>query len=112
MPSTKRKVDQRGDVLEDSSRRQAQATQLVRYCVKWALPQRDWPILRSVTLYPPAVSRNGSWLVVGKAWGDQKRLVAFHRSTDPLTALVGFLQKWFQATLVWKEDTWVGEKDA
>lgn len=105
----KHKVSPNGD--EDASRVAGQAVQFVRYCRKWALPARGYPILRSLSLYPPSVSRNGNWLVVGKAWGDTGRLVAFHRSPDPLTALVGFLAKSAAGTLVWKADTYVPKDD-
>lgn len=87
-----------------STRISAQALQLVRYLRKWELSGRSWPVLRSLTLYAPAQNRTGSWLVVGKAWGEQGGLVAFSRSSDPLTAMVGFLQKWIEGKLVWKED--------
>lgn len=106
----KNKVSPNGDA--DSSRLAAQALQFARYLRKWELSGRGWPLFRSITLYPPSASRNGSWLVVGKAYGEQEKLVAFHRSPDPLTALVGFLQKWLEGKLVWKvdeyreQDTW------
>lgn len=98
----KNKVGSDGD--EDGSRLAAQALQFVRYCRRWAAPRRDWPILRSVTLYPPSASRNGNWLVVGKGFMPDQKVVAFHRSPDPLTALVGFMAKGAAGTLVWKED--------
>lgn len=107
MPSKAKRDENGSDVLGSNARITAQAVQFIRYCLKWALPKRSWPVLHSVTLYPPAPSRPHHWLVVGKATGDQEWLVSFHRATDPLTALVGFLQKVHQGTAVWKADKFV-----
>lgn len=110
MPSKIRSNDKRPMDLENPSRITEQALSFIRYCLKWQLPRRSWPILHSITLYPPSPSRPTDWLVVGKATGDQEWLVSFHRSPDPLTAMVGFLQKVYTGKAVWKDDKYVEKK--
>lgn len=105
--SRKAKVDSNGDgILGDAAHREAQATQFIRYCRSWERTTRDANQLRSLSLYPPSTSRNGQWLVIGKAWSGGYKLVAFHRATDPFTALLGFFQRWAVGKLDWKEDTY------
>ena len=86
-----------------------QALQFIRYCAQWEKSQRRMSVLRSVSLYPPSTSRNGSWLVIGKAWSDGQRLVAFYRSTDPLTALLGFFTAVAAEKVTWKPDQYANE---
>lgn len=81
-----------------------QAVQFVRYCSRWVKSVGAENHIRSIALYPPSVSRNGQWLVVGKSWAGGYRMVAFHRSSDPLTALVGFFQRAAEEKLIWKRD--------
>lgn len=84
-----------------------QAQAFVRWCGKWAqVNGTGSKSLVSLSIYPPSASRNGQWLIVGKAFDGGYRFVAFHRSTDPLTALVGFFQRWAEGKLTWKPDEW------
>lgn len=84
----------------------AQAIQLSSYLRKWEMHTGSWPVIRSLTIYPPTQNRTGSWLVVLKGFAPEKRLVAFHRATTPFAAMVGILQKWIEGSLVWKVDTY------
>lgn len=94
------------DLLGDAARLAGQAAQFIRYCDRWAKSAGSENHLRSLSLYPPSQSRNGQWLVIGKLWSGGYKMVAFHRSSDPHTALVGFFQRWAEGKLDWKPDTW------
>lgn len=94
------------DADASSARLAAQARSFVRLCFQWAISTHRSPVLRSITLYPPKTSRNGQWLVVAKVWDDGQKLVGFHRSGDPLTALLGTLTKLKDQTLTLKADTY------
>lgn len=98
------------DILGDTARLAAQAAQLVRLAVRWERTTGAASHIRSVAIYPPSQSRNGQWLIIGKAWDGGYKLVAFHRSSDLLTALVGFLQRAADGKLEWKPDTYA-ERD-
>lgn len=90
---------------EDGSRLLAQARMLGRLCFRWQNAAQGGTVLRSLALYPPSATRNGAWMVVCKVWDDGTRKVGFHRSTDPLTALLGALSKWADGTLALRADT-------
>lgn len=96
----------RRDAYASDARLAAQAKQFVRLCFQWAISVNRSPVLRSVTLYPPSVSRNGAWLVVCKVWDDGDKKVGFHRASDPLTALLGALTKLQAGALPLKDDTY------
>lgn len=104
MPSKKR-VDSDGNpILADSARRAAQAAMLIRLSLQWAQSVHRSTQLRSLNIYPPSASRNGMWLVVAKGWDGGRKVVAFHRSPDFLTTLLGILQKIADCSISWKED--------
>lgn len=98
----KNKVGPNGDASR--SRVAEQALQLIRLSVLWSKNTRRSTILRSINIYPPAASRNGLWLVVGKGWDQGYRVVAFHRSTDFLVAVLGFLSKVADQSIEWHPD--------
>lgn len=91
-------------ILGDVTRVKDQALQFIRLAHRWSQTERGEYHLRSLTLYPPSATRAGSWMVVGKAWYGGYKLVAFHRSTDALSVLLGFLARWSQGKLDWKRD--------
>lgn len=91
-------------ILDDGARLAEQALQFVRYSIKWAQAPVSEYHLRSIVLYPPSSTRAGQWMVVGKGWYGGYKMVAFHRSSDALTALTGFLAKWWVGKLDWKKD--------
>lgn len=92
-------------VLTDKARVAEQAIQLLRLMYRWEETVGQENHIRSIALYPPSTSRNGQWLVIGKAWSGGYKLVAFNRNTDPLSALLGFFTRWSQGKLDWKEDS-------
>jgi hypothetical protein len=96
----------RSIILDDVAHIAEQAVQFVRYTHLWERQEGSEIHLSAVNIYPPSVSRNGMWLVVGKGWRDGDRLVSFYRSPDCLTALVGFFVAARQQRLVWKVDVW------
>lgn len=100
------------DILGDTARLAAQAALIVRLAVRWERTIGRENHIHSVTIYPPARSRNGQWLIIGKAWGSGYKLVAFHRSSDIITALVGFLQRAYEQKLEWKRDTYAEQDTA
>lgn len=106
MPGQIRKDKVSSDGDAPSSRLLAQARSFLRLCLRWQESNQRSPVLRSVTLYPPKTSRYGGWLVVAKVWDDGQRKVGFHRSPDPLTAILGALTKLSQGTLTLKDDTY------
>lgn len=87
----------------------AQARAVLRGCSLWERSVGAELHIKSVAIYPPSTSRNGMWLVIGKAWSGGYKLVAFHRATDPLTAFAGFLQRAEEGKLIWKEDKFGSE---
>lgn len=92
-------------IPSDVARLTAQAQEFIRGCHRWSHTVGEENHIRSVTLYPPSQSRNGMWMVIGKAWSGGYKLVAFHRASDPLTALAGFFVRATQGKLEWKEDS-------
>lgn len=95
--------DDRGD--RASARLGNQAQTFTNWCVKWAKHNGEGSVaLRSLSLYPPSASRNGDWLVVAKGFDGGYKCVAFHRASEPLTALLGFFQRWAEGKLTWKPD--------
>lgn len=106
MPGAIRKDKYTSDGDEVGSRLLAQARQFLRLCFQWEKSVHRSPVLRSITLYPPKTSRYGGWLVVAKVWSDGEKLVGFHRSPDPLTAVLGALTKLSQGSLDLKPDTY------
>lgn len=104
------KGDTDGPNLPGSTARlAAQADVIVRYASRWAAQSGDVVYLRSINLYPPSRSRNGMWLIVGKGFYGGYNVVAFHRAPDVITALVGFLSRWYTGKLVWKKDSYSPE---
>lgn len=91
---------------EDASHIAAQALQFIRLCYRWADANNNSTQLVSISIYPPNSKHGGDWLVVGKGFSGGYRLVAFHRSPNPFKALLGFLQKVGDQTIVWKEDAY------
>lgn len=89
---------------QDAARLGSQALALVRLFRRWATTTRSENHLRSLSIYPPSQSRQGMWLIIGKAWSGGYKLVAFHRGTDPLTAILGFMQRLAEDKLDWKAD--------
>jgi len=83
-----------------------QAVSFIRLCTQWERSVGAENHIKSITLYPPAATRNGMWLVVAKAYSGGYKMVAFHRAGDPLSALVGFLSRVEQQKIEWKKDTW------
>lgn len=105
------KKDSDGNLsLDTLASRGTQALQFVRYCAKWSSTVGLEYHIRSVTLYPPSASRNGMWLVIAKGWYGGHKLVAFHRASDPLTAMLGMLQRYIEGKLDWKEDKYGDER--
>lgn len=101
----KSKTDPNGpDILGDATRLAGQAAHIVRASLRWQRTTRNSTHLRSVSIYPPSSSRNGQWLIIGKAWNEGYRLVAFHRASDLITALAGFFQRYLENKLIWKDD--------
>lgn len=98
------KVGSDGDAPQ--ARLLGQARSFVAACLRWSQSTSRSPVLRSLSLYPPKVSRYGGWLVVAKVWDDGERKVGFHRASDPLTALLGALTKLSAGTMVLKSDTY------
>jgi hypothetical protein len=96
--------------VESRAHTDGQGEAFIRLAGRWAAGTGDENHLRSLTLYPPSVSRNGMWLAVGKAWSGGYKLVAFHRAPDSLTAMLGFLQRLASGKLDWKEDKFADEK--
>jgi hypothetical protein len=104
MPGKVRTDSNGNSLVSDATRLASQAVQFIRYCRRWSETTGQEYHIRSIALYPPSQSRNGMWLVIAKSWYGGYKLVAFHRSPDPLTALVGFFQKWVEDKLDWKQD--------
>lgn len=100
-----KKVDSDGNILGDAARLAGQAALLIRLCNLWAKTVGGENHIKSIALYPPSVSRAGMWMVIGKSWSGGYRLVAFHRGSDALTTLCGFLQRAYEQKLTWKEDS-------
>jgi len=92
--------------LQDSTTFERQGFQLAHALSKWARSDGVNRKLVSVTLYPPDGAKRSVWMVLGKGFIDGVPVVAFHRSPDPLTALLGFFQKAFAGSLTWKRDTY------
>lgn len=109
MPGKIRPYKPERDGHEDASRLAAQALQLVRLADLWSRSPKGEFHLKSIALYPPSASRNGMWLVIGKGWAGGYRVVAFHRSTNLLGALLGFLQRCADQKLEWKRDSYSEE---
>lgn len=86
-----------------------QALEFLRLGSRWAASSHRSSQIRSLALYPPSTSRNGMWLCIAKAWVDGQKLVAFHRATDPLSAIVGLLARAEQQKLDWREDAYAQE---
>lgn len=110
--SRKVKANSDGDILGNAAHFVEQAKTLVRILYRWSQATGSENHLRSITIYPPSAARNGMWLIVGKAWSGGYKLVSFHRATDPLTALVGFLSRVEQGKATWKEDSYAEEVTA
>lgn len=91
---------------EDAARLLAQATQFIRLCYKWSQASERSTQLVSLSIYPPNSRHGGDFLVVAKGFDQGYRLVAFHRSPNPFTALLGILQKIADQSIVWKEDAY------
>jgi len=106
MPGVIRKNRTSSDGDEDVTRLAYQALQFLRLCYRWAQSSGRSTQLVSLSIYPPNSRHGGDWLIVGKAFDGGYRKVAFHRSPNPFTALLGFLQKCEQQTLTWKEDSY------
>lgn len=87
------------------SRLAAQAAELLRAGLQWEGSTHNSTHLRSVTIYPPSSSRNGMFLIVGKAWHGGYKMVAFHRAPNILAALLGFFWKVANQKIEWKPDT-------
>lgn len=104
-----RQKSSKGLALENPARLTAQALELLRLGDRWEASVGAENHIKSLALYPPSASRNGQWLVIGKAWSGGHKLVAFHRASDPITALLGFLSKAEQQKLEWKQDKWGDE---
>ena len=106
MPSDIRKNRTSSDGDEDATHLLNQALLFVRLCYKWDKSRTYSPFLHAVTLYPPNNHHGGDWLVVGKGYSGDTRMVAFHRSPHPFKALLGFLSKVNDQTIIWKEDSY------
>jgi len=110
MPSKIRTDSDGPDGIYNKARLAEQALLFIRYCAQWEKSQRRMSVLRSVSIYPPSTSRYGGWLVIGKAWSDGQRLVAFYRAPDPLTALLGFFTAVASEKIAWKEDKYAASE--
>lgn len=106
MPSDLRSNRLSSDGDEDASHLAHQALQFIRLCYRWSRNSESSTQLISVSLYPPNSRHGGDWLVVGKGFDGGYRMVAFHRSPHPFKALLGFLSKVADQTIVWKEDAY------
>lgn len=106
MRNKDRKDSDGSDIRSAATRIGAQAVALVGLLRAWEKTTSNETHIRSVTIYPPSRSRNGQWLVIGKSWHGGYKLVAFHRGTDALTALLGFFQRASEEKLIWKEDSY------
>lgn len=109
MPRSSRKDSYGSDGDASLTRLTNQALQFVRLCVRWERNQQRSTVLRSLNIYPPSSSRNGQWLIVAKGWAEGYRVVAFHRSSDCLTALLGILSKIADESIVWQADKYDAE---
>lgn len=108
--SRKTKADSDGGgLLGDAARISNQAQRIILLAAKWEAGQGAEYHLRSVSIYPPSATKAGNWLIVAKGWYGGYRMVAFHRAPDILTALVGFLERWYQGKLIWKKDEYASE---
>jgi len=74
------------------------------YSERWEPPIRDWPVLHSLLLKPPAY-KGGKWLVVLKGDIETGHVVAFHKGTTALQAIAGALQRVFTGHVDWREET-------
>lgn len=99
-----RKSEAGAGLSKDTTALAAQARAVLRGCSLWERTIGSENHIRSWSLYPPSASRNGQWLIVAKAWSGGHRLVAFHRSSDPLTCMAGFFQRAEENKLEWKVD--------
>jgi len=106
MSSHIRNNRRKSDGDEDTTHLAYQALQFLRLCYKWAATTQNSTQLVSLSIYPPNNKHGGDWLIVGKAFDGGYRMVAFHRSPNPFQALLGFLSKCNDKTLVWKEDSY------
>lgn len=106
MPSKSKENNRQRTIPSDAAAIAPQAGDFLRICYKWADTRATEDAMRSITLYPPAASRNGMWLAVAKAGIGSGRLVTFYRATDPLTALAGIMRKIEQGKAEWKKDEW------
>jgi len=106
MPSNIRPYYKPGRGDEDATHLAHQALQFIRLCYRWDASRTTSPFLHAITLYPPNHRHNGDWLVVGKGYSGDTRMVAFHRSSHPFKALLGFLSKVAAQTIEWKEDSY------
>lgn len=70
----------------------------------WAEPPRDYPVVRSFTVYPPKV-RGDRWLVVLKGYGPDGEIVAFHKGQTIMGAVAGALRRVLSGKMGWKAET-------
>lgn len=104
MSSKAGKGDRPPLLLADEATIVAQAKGFLRISDRWGKSTGGSNHIRSISIYPPAISRNGMWLAIAKAWSGGYKLVAFYRASDPLTALNGILQAAASEKLQWKVD--------
>ena len=87
----------------DPERLLGQARVLLKWSTHWTLPARDYPMLRSVCLYPPKYN-GADWLVVLRAYTERGPEVAFHKGKTALGTIAGAFQRHFTNGLHYKPD--------
>jgi hypothetical protein len=57
----------------------------------------------------PLGEEKPDWLVIGRGWTGEGRRVAFHSAPTFIEALVGFWERVYNRSIVWREDQWQGK---
>jgi len=81
-----------------------QAQSVHRFGEDWYPPFREYPILRSFSVYPPK-HRGDKFLVVLKAYGEEGDLVAFYKASDLMAAIAKSVRRLLSGTTEWKPET-------
>ena len=82
----------------------AQAKNVFRWGTRWEVPPRDYPVVRSATVYPPKHAGD-RWLVVLKGYDEEGEIVAFHKGTSLLRALSAAFRRLLDGKADWKRET-------